>query len=174
LDDFLDADVVPSARALSVASTDHGAATGHPPPPAAAAAAISPHLRCAICLDVLFRPLGLACGHAFCADCALAAVGQGRAVGTLAARLAALDRDTPCPGCRRPGAFRAAVPMVDTSALARLRHPRQWAERRAEAGARARLLRRALDRRAARAARRAGGRGVTPFDILRAPDTEIF
>jgi len=184
LDEVLDADAVPSARALSVGSS---AASGvaspgqQPPPPASAVSAataavrpIAPHLRCPICLDALFRPLGLGCGHCFCTDCALAAVGQGNAVGSLRARLSALDKAAPCPGCRRPGAFIGAVLMLHTSSLVRLRHPKAWAERRAEAVVRARQQRRALDRRAERLTRRWQGRGVTPFDILRVPDTEIF
>jgi hypothetical protein len=64
--------------------------------------------------------------------------------------------------------------MLHTSSLVRLRHPKAWAERRAEAVVRARQQRRALDRRAERLTRRWQGRGVTPFDILRVPDTEIF
>ena len=190
LDEVLDADAVPSAAALSVeegSSVAGGSPRGltalpPPPPPlsavsaatAAAARPVAPHLRCPICLDALFRPLGLGCGHCFCTDCALASAGQGNAIGRLAARLAALDRDTPCPGCRRPGAFVDAVPMLHTSALVRLRHPRAWAERRAEAACRAAQQRRALDRRADRQSRKWKGRGVTAFDLLRVPSTEIF
>ena len=35
----------------------------------------------------MYQPLGLECGHKFCADCALSSVGKGNALGTVRAIL---------------------------------------------------------------------------------------
>ena len=35
----------------------------------------------------MYQPLGLECGHKFCADCAFSAVGKGNAIGTVRAIL---------------------------------------------------------------------------------------
>ena len=156
-------DLVPSARETSIASSGLGER----------AAGVARSLRCPICLDVLFRPLGLACGHVFCSDCAFTAVGRGNAVGTLAALLASLDAAEPCPECRRPAAYEGARQMVELSRLVRARHPDLWAERRAEALLKAKQLRAILERRAARVAAAVPG-SATPFDLLAAKPYEDF
>jgi hypothetical protein len=33
--------------------------------------------------EAMYQPLGLECGHSFCADCAFSCVGKGRALGTV-------------------------------------------------------------------------------------------
>lgn len=42
---------------------------------AAAASHLSEILKCGICLDTLYKPVGLACGHVFCRDCLLQTAG---------------------------------------------------------------------------------------------------
>ena len=51
----------------------------------------------------MYQPLGLECGHRFCADCAFACVGKGRALGTVRAILDHVEADAACPECRTPG-----------------------------------------------------------------------
>ena len=109
----------------------------------------------------MYRPLGLACGHAFCTECALRAVGHGGDVGSLRAVLGALDEDEACPECRRPAAFAAAHAMRETGALVRARHWGAWMARRDEARERDAALRTVLE------ARRLTGRPATPLDVLR-------
>jgi hypothetical protein len=53
--------------------------------------------------EVMYQPLGLECGHRFCADCAFTCVGKGRALGTVRAILDHVDADAACPECRTPG-----------------------------------------------------------------------
>ena len=38
-------------------------------------AAQNENLTCGVCLDVLYKPVGLACGHVFCRDCLLQSAG---------------------------------------------------------------------------------------------------
>ena len=125
------------------------------------AAALDATLRCPICLDFMYRPLGLACGHAFCTECALRAVGAGGAVGSLRALLGSVDPDEACPECRRPAAFVGARAMRETGALVRARHPGLWAAKRDEARERAAARRVIAERRRLR------GRRATPMDVLR-------
>ena len=51
----------------------------------------------------MYQPLGLECGHKFCADCVFTCVGKGRALGTVKAILDHVPADSACPECRTPG-----------------------------------------------------------------------
>ena len=51
----------------------------------------------------MFQPLGLECGHRFCADCALTCAGKGRALGSVRAILDHVHPEAACPECRTPG-----------------------------------------------------------------------
>ena len=53
--------------------------------------------------EVMYQPLGLECGHRFCADCVFTCVGKGRALGTVKAILDHVPADAACPECRTPG-----------------------------------------------------------------------
>ena len=125
-------------------------------------------LRCPICLDVMYRPLGLSCGHAFCAECAFRAVGRGGGVGSLPALLDSVHPGEPCPECRRPDAFVGARAMRVTGALAKVRHARAWAEKRDEARERGAARRRIVERRRLR------GRAPTALDVLRPGEMEEY
>ena len=46
----------------------------------------------------MYQPLGLECGHKFCADCAFSSIGKGNAVGSVRAILDHVDPDAACPG----------------------------------------------------------------------------
>ena len=70
----------------------------------------------------MYQPLGLECGHKFCADCVFTCVGKGRALGTVKAILDHVPAGAACPECRTPGqALRqAARPSSLNKPLSRL------------------------------------------------------
>ena len=59
----------------------------------------------------MYQPLGLECGHRFCADCVFTCVGKGRALGTVKAILDHVPADAACPECRTPGPTLFIVPQ---------------------------------------------------------------
>lgn len=59
----------------------------------------------------MYHPLGLGCGHTFCADCAFCAVGKAYSLGTVRAIMMNVPTTAACPGCRKPGVFRTAHEM---------------------------------------------------------------
>lgn len=71
--------------------------------------------------DLMYRPLGLACGHKFCAPCAFKAAGMGNAVGTMRALLHHTPPLTPCPECRRPGMYARAKELESVGQLIKFR-----------------------------------------------------
>lgn len=60
--------------------------------------------KCAICLDIMYLPVALECGHKFCARCAIAtAVGHEGTHGSIEGLLASGPvgcSEVPCPQCR--------------------------------------------------------------------------
>lgn len=89
-------------------------------------------LRCPICLDLMYKPVGLACGHKFCRPCALDAAGFGNVIGAFHNVISYIPARTACPQCRQTGVYKAAVSLKEVGALIRSRYPEQWAERCAE------------------------------------------
>ena len=69
----------------------------------------------------MYQPLGLECGHKFCADCAFSCVGKGNALGTVQAILDHVPRDAACPECRTRGVFVAAIQLPETERLIKSR-----------------------------------------------------
>ena len=63
--------------------------------------------------EVMHMPLGLECGHTFCAQCAFNSVGKANALGTVRAILEHVAADAPCPECRTPGAFVMAMELKE-------------------------------------------------------------
>ncbi|KAK9854191.1 hypothetical protein WJX84_011566 [Apatococcus fuscideae] len=88
--------------------------------------------RCPICLELMYRPLGLACGHKFCAPCAFKAAGMGNAVGSMRALLHYTPPLTPCPECRRPGMYAHAKELESVGQLIKFRWPQEYLERARE------------------------------------------
>lgn len=62
-------------------------------------------------------PLGLECGHVFCAQCAFSSAGKANALGTIKAVLEHVPADSSCPECRTPGAFMMAMELKELCKL---------------------------------------------------------
>ncbi|BDA43089.1 probable E3 ubiquitin-protein ligase BAH1-like 1 at C-terminar half [Coccomyxa sp. Obi] len=105
---------------------------------------IDPEYQCPICLEAMYQPLGLECGHKFCADCAFSCVGKGNALGTVRAILDHVREDAACPECRTVGVFVKAIELKATEKLIKQRFPKAWAERAEEARAKEARLRQLL------------------------------
>lgn len=89
---------------------------------------------CPVCLEVLYRPLSLACGHVYCTDCALKATGLRVVHGTLANILSNVPFQARCPQCHQAGVydrFRCRT-MPELEALARKLRPEEWELRNSE------------------------------------------
>ena len=106
---------------------------------------------CGVCLDTLYKPVGLECGHVFCRDCLLRAAGvldhrgtslavslRGRqTVSRVAAGEAALEpaswraRDK-CPECRQSGVFLTSTRLRHVEACIKRLDPEGHRARRAE------------------------------------------
>ena len=71
--------------------------------------------------EAMYQPLGLECGHKFCADCAFSAVGKGNALGTVRAILDHVDPEAACPECRTKGVYVFAMELKETERLIKQR-----------------------------------------------------
>lgn len=82
------------------------------------------NLTCAICLDMVFNPYALSCGHLFCKSCACSAgsvmIFQG---------LKAASPGTKCPVCREVGVYAEAVHMIELDLLLKKRCKEYWKDR---------------------------------------------
>jgi hypothetical protein len=93
-------------------------------------------LKCPICLDIMYKPIGLACGHKFCRQCALESAGFGHAFGAFHNIISYVPRKTPCPQCRQVGVYQDAVVLKELGNLIRSRFPEEYGERAEEDKAR--------------------------------------
>ncbi|XP_020521741.1 probable E3 ubiquitin-protein ligase BAH1-like 1 isoform X2 [Amborella trichopoda] len=82
------------------------------------------NLTCAICLDTLFNPYALACGHLFCKGCACAAASVLLFQGPKAAL-----HESKCPVCRASGVYEDSVHMSELDLLIKTRCKEYWKER---------------------------------------------
>ncbi|PRQ44285.1 putative transcription factor C2H2 family [Rosa chinensis] len=81
-------------------------------------------LTCAICLETVFNPYALSCGHLFCKSCACSAASVFIFQGPKAA-----DSDSKCPICRETGVYAKAVHMLELDLLLKRRCRDYWKER---------------------------------------------
>ncbi|XP_065861332.1 probable E3 ubiquitin-protein ligase BAH1-like 1 isoform X1 [Euphorbia lathyris] len=69
-------------------------------------------LTCSICLDTVFDPVSLTCGHIFCYMCACSAASV-----TIVDGLEAAEPKEKCPLCREAGVFEGAVHLDELNIL---------------------------------------------------------
>ncbi|KAH9296063.1 hypothetical protein KI387_039651, partial [Taxus chinensis] len=81
-------------------------------------------LTCPICLETVFDPVSLGCGHIFCNSCAC----TGASVPTIEGVKSA-NRRAKCPICRQMGVYNDAVHLTELSLLVKRRCSGYWKER---------------------------------------------
>lgn len=98
-------------------------------------------LTCSICLDTVFDPYSLTCGHIFCYMCACSSASV-----SIVDKLKAAEPKGKCPLCREAGVYEGAVPLEELRILLRRRCSEYWEERRqAERVERMRLIKQHWD-----------------------------
>ena len=85
---------------------------------------------CPICLELMYRPVGLSCGHKFCRQCALDAAGFGKVFGAFRNIISYIPARVTCPECRQAKAYKGAVSLKELGFLIRDRYPKEYAARR--------------------------------------------
>lgn len=81
-------------------------------------------LTCAICLEIVFNPYCLSCGHLFCKLCACSAASLPMFEG-----LKSASADAKCPICREAGVYANSVHMLELDLLLKKRCKEYWKER---------------------------------------------
>lgn len=81
-------------------------------------------LMCSICLDTVFDPVALTCGHIFCHICACSAASV-----TIVDGLQAATPKEKCPLCREVGVYEGAVHLEELNILLSRKCPEYWEQR---------------------------------------------
>ncbi|KAK1311490.1 putative E3 ubiquitin-protein ligase BAH1-like 1 [Acorus calamus] len=81
-------------------------------------------LTCAVCLDTLFNPYALGCGHLFCKGCACSSASVFLFEGPKAA-----PKGAKCPVCRAVGVYANSVHLAELDLLLKNRCRDYWKER---------------------------------------------
>ncbi|KAI8522677.1 hypothetical protein RHMOL_Rhmol13G0015000 [Rhododendron molle] len=81
-------------------------------------------LTCSVCLDTVFDPVALTCGHIYCYLCACKAASV-----TIVDGLKAANRKEKCPLCRNAGLYEGAVHLDELNILLSRSCPEYWEER---------------------------------------------
>lgn len=81
-------------------------------------------LTCSICLDTVFDPVSLTCGHIFCYMCACKAGSV-----TIVDGLKAAHSKEKCPLCREGGVYEGSVRLEELNILLSQSCPEYWVER---------------------------------------------
>ncbi|XP_023771611.1 probable E3 ubiquitin-protein ligase BAH1-like 1 [Lactuca sativa] len=81
-------------------------------------------LTCSICLDTVFDPVYLSCGHIFCFMCAC----KSGSV-TIVDGLKATEPTAKCPLCRQAGVYKGSLHLDELNILLSRRCPEYWEER---------------------------------------------
>ncbi|KAE9590773.1 hypothetical protein Lal_00023018 [Lupinus albus] len=82
------------------------------------------NLTCAICLDYVFNPYALGCGHIFCKSCACSAASVMIFEG-----LKSAIPESKCPICREVGVYSKPMHMLELDLLIKRRCRKYWKER---------------------------------------------
>lgn len=81
-------------------------------------------LTCSICLETVFDPVSLTCGHIFCYMCCCSVASV-----TIIDGLKAADYKAKCPLCRQEGVFEGAIYMDELNILLGKSYPEYWEQR---------------------------------------------
>ncbi|KAA8549165.1 hypothetical protein F0562_000849 [Nyssa sinensis] len=81
-------------------------------------------LTCSICLDTVFDPVSLTCGHIFCYTCGCKAASV-----TIVDGIKAANPKEKCPLCREAGVYEGAVHLEELHILLSRSCPDYWEER---------------------------------------------
>ncbi|XP_057816966.1 probable E3 ubiquitin-protein ligase BAH1-like isoform X1 [Cryptomeria japonica] len=81
-------------------------------------------LTCSVCLDIVFEPVALGCGHLFCNSCACNAASVPLIEGVKNAKSQAR-----CPLCRQSGVYADSVHLAEMNLLVKKRCKKYWKER---------------------------------------------
>ncbi|XP_022954093.1 probable E3 ubiquitin-protein ligase BAH1-like 1 [Cucurbita moschata] len=81
-------------------------------------------LTCSICLETVFDPVSLACGHIFCYMCACSAASV-----TIVNGLKSANPKAKCPLCREAGVYEGAIHLEELSILLHRSCPEYWEKR---------------------------------------------
>ncbi|KAG7595617.1 Zinc finger RING-type [Arabidopsis suecica] len=82
-------------------------------------------LTCSICLDTVFDPISLTCGHIYCYMCACSAASVNVVDG-----LKTAEATEKCPLCREDGVYKGAVHLDELNILLKRSCRDYWEERR--------------------------------------------
>ncbi|XP_020271395.1 probable E3 ubiquitin-protein ligase BAH1-like 1 isoform X2 [Asparagus officinalis] len=81
-------------------------------------------LTCSLCLETVFDPVSLTCGHIFCYFCCCSSASVSIVDG-----LQSADHKAKCPLCRRGGVYEGVVRLEELNMLLRRRCPVYWEKR---------------------------------------------
>ncbi|KAJ6873463.1 hypothetical protein NC651_032364 [Populus alba x Populus x berolinensis] len=81
-------------------------------------------LTCSICLDTVFDPVSLTCGHIFCYMCACSAASV-----TIVDGLKAAEPKEKCPLCRKTGVYEGALHLEELNILLSRSFHKYWEQR---------------------------------------------
>ena len=70
---------------------------------------------------ILYKPIGLSCGHKFCRPCALRAAGMSKVLGKVKAILENIPAETKCPECRQMWVYSGAIQLKSVDEFVRSR-----------------------------------------------------
>ncbi|KAJ6686597.1 E3 UBIQUITIN-PROTEIN LIGASE BAH1 [Salix purpurea] len=81
-------------------------------------------LTCSICLDTVFDPVSLTCGHIFCHTCACSAASV-----TIVDGLKAAEPNEKCPLCRKSGVYEGSLHLEEINILLSRSCHEHWEQR---------------------------------------------
>lgn len=96
---------------------------------------------CQGCLNILYCPFGLKCGHELCKICALRCAGMTTALGDPIKLLANAPDQAKCPECQQTGMYNGVIYLNQVDQMVKERFPVQWLGRQADDKQRTAILR---------------------------------